>query len=221
VGFFLPKDGKDKIYVKLNAPFLLKAKLPRLKEEVTITISTATDPYQPIEKKYLLTRKILTLLSEKRLKVRIITKSALVTRDIDVLKNLYDVNVGFTLTTLNERIREVFEPYASTVSERLRALEFLSNKGISTWVFVAPILPYFFEKEGERLLVTAKSAGAKYVLVDKLNYINRIPLLSVISKNFPSLIPFYKRLSSTYFERYRKMFAQICEQIQLPCSFCW
>jgi DNA repair photolyase len=221
VGFFLPPEGREKVYVKLNAPFLLQKALPRLKDGVTITISTATDPYQPIERKYKLTHQILSLLLKKEVKVRIITKSALIKRDIEILRKLYDVSVGFTITTLDEGVRRVFEPYASPIPERLSALRILSKSGIHTWVFVAPILPYFFQKEAEGLLCKVKEMGAEYVLFDRFNYIKKIPILPIIKKYFPSLLPLYKNIPSSYFEDCREWAEEVCAKIALPYSFCW
>jgi DNA repair photolyase len=113
------------------------------KSKCTISISAATDPYQPVKKEYKLTRKILQELKDHPFSIGIQTKSSLVTRDIDIFKDIWDIEVSFTITTLDEEVKRVFEPYSSPIKARFSSLEALSKEGIRTWVFIGPILPYF------------------------------------------------------------------------------
>jgi DNA repair photolyase len=96
-----------------------------------------------VEKEYGLTRKILQELKDYPFSICIQTKSSLVTKNIDIFKDMRDIKVGFTITTFDEEVKRIFEPYSSSIKERLSALEALSKEGISTWVFIGPILPYF------------------------------------------------------------------------------
>jgi DNA repair photolyase len=122
--------------VKVNAPEILVKDMLKAKRGV-IYISSVTDPYQPLEKKYELTRKILEILKDTKFFVSIQTKSSLVLRDIDLLKKM-DCEVGFTITSLDENARKVFEPNTSSIEERLKALKELKEAGISTYIFFGP-----------------------------------------------------------------------------------
>lgn len=128
------------IDVKTNAPILLKKELKK-KKRGNITISTVTDPYQPPELKYKITRGCLEALSETDWSVSILTKSDLVLRDLNILKRIEDVEVGLTITTDNEKIRQIFEPNTPSIKRRIETLNKLKENGISTYVFIGPILP--------------------------------------------------------------------------------
>jgi DNA repair photolyase len=150
--------------VKANAADLLK-KVLRRDRRGEVIVSSVTDPYQPVEKTYRITRSCLELLTRSRLKTSVLTKSSLVTRDIDLLRGAENVGVGLTLTTDSERIRRIFEPGASTIRARIKALRELHEAGVTTFVFVGPILPMDPEKLAEAI---APFAGR--VMVDRLNY---------------------------------------------------
>ncbi len=149
--------------VKINAPDLL-AREVKGKRMGRVWISGVCDPYQPSEKTYLLTKKCLEILVENSWPVTIQTKSALVMRDIDILKRAKDIEVGFTITTADEKIRKIFEPGASPVRERIEALAALHFAGIRTFAMIAPILP------GSEGLASLLKGKVEYVLADRLNY---------------------------------------------------
>jgi DNA repair photolyase len=129
-----------------------------------VWLSGVCDPYQPAEKKYLLTRKCLKILLGSNWTVTIQTKSSLVLRDIDILVTSRKVEVGFSITTAEEKIRRIFEPGASPIKGRINVLKFIHARGIKTFAMIAPLLPGAEELAGEL-------AGAvDYVLVDRLNY---------------------------------------------------
>lgn len=151
--------------VKINASQLLEKQLKNAKKDC-VSISTVTDPYQPIEKKYEITRKCLEILMRYDFPVSILTKSPLVLRDIDLLHSFPNAEVGITLTTDNEGIRRIFEPRVPTIAQRLDALKELHEKGISTYVFIGPILPMNPDE-----LALQISPYANRVLIDKLNYL--------------------------------------------------
>lgn len=154
--------------VKVNSPLLLRKQLQRAKKG-TVWVSSVCDPYQPLEAKYQLTRQCLKELAEKQFPVNIQTKSALVLRDLDILQQLEDIEVGFTITTDDERTARLFEPKASTVKERLEALERIHSRGIKTFVFIGPLLPANPERFVELL-----QGKADRILIDRMNYLSAI-----------------------------------------------
>ncbi len=134
--------------MKINAPELLKKDLRSLKEKglgKSIFFSSVTDPYQGVEAKYKLTRQCLEVLEEDGFAgtVSILTKSYLVTRDIDILKKLKDVEVGFTITSTEDVVSRYFEKFAPNVTDRLKAMKEMNDAGIRTYAFVGPLLPHF------------------------------------------------------------------------------
>jgi DNA repair photolyase len=149
--------------VKINAPELLVREVKR-KKVGRVWVSGVCDPYQPLENRYVLTRRCLDILVENGWPFTVQTKSALVLRDIDILKRANDSEVGFTITTADEKIRKIFEPGASPSSERIEALAALHSKGIRTFAMVAPIFP------GAEGLVSALKGKVAYVILDRLNY---------------------------------------------------
>jgi DNA repair photolyase len=149
--------------VKINAPELLAHELKR-KKVGRVWISGVCDPYQPLEKKYMLTKRCLALLVENGWPFTVQTKSPFVLRDIGILKRSNDVEVGFTITTADERIRKLFEPGAPPSRSRIDALRKLHSEGIKTFAMVAPILP------GAEGLVSALKGNVEYVILDRLNY---------------------------------------------------
>jgi DNA repair photolyase len=157
-------DFETRILVKEDAPELLREELnaPRWKPQV-LAISGVTDPYQPVERKLQLTRRCLEVLAEFRNPVAIITKSHLVTRDIDVLKELARFNaisVSVSITTLDPGIANIMEPRAATPELRLAAIEALASAGIPAGVMVAPVIPAITEHEMPAILAAARKAGA-------------------------------------------------------------
>ncbi len=154
--------------VKVNSPFLLRKQLQRAKKG-TVWISSVCDPYQPLEAKYQLTRQCLRELAEKQLPVNIQTKSALILRDLGYIQQFENIEVGFTITTDDERMARLFEPRASTVKERLEALEQIHSRGIKTFVFIGPLLPANPERFVELL-----QGKADRVLIDRMNYLSAI-----------------------------------------------
>ncbi|HBH86571.1 MAG TPA: radical SAM protein [Syntrophaceae bacterium] len=149
--------------VKINAPKLLAHEVKR-KKTGRVWISGVCDPYQPLEKKYMITKQCLDILVENGWPVTVQTKSDLVMRDIEILKRAHDSEVGFTITTADERIREIFEPGASPLHKRIEALATLHSQGIRTFAMVAPILP------GSEGLVGKLRSNVDYVILDRLNY---------------------------------------------------
>jgi DNA repair photolyase len=149
--------------VKVNAPSLLQHEIKR-KGAGRVWISGICDPYQPLEKKYELTRKCIKILLMHHRPVMIQTKSPLLLRDIELLEESNDVEVTMTIATADENIRQIFEPRAPSIRERVEALEKLHSKGIRTSAMIAPMLP---KAEG---LVNELRGKIDSVLIDRMNY---------------------------------------------------
>jgi DNA repair photolyase len=165
-------DFESKLFAKPDAPALLERELSAKNYEPrTIAIGTNTDPYQPIERRYEIMRGILQVLERAGHPVGIVTKSALVTRDIDILARMAKrnlVKVALSVTTLDPKLARTMEPRAATPSRRLEALRQLSRAGVPTSVMVAPIIPAINDAEIERILDAAALAGVRqagYVLL--------------------------------------------------------
>ena len=158
-------DFEAKLFAKPDAAKLLERELakPGYKPRV-IAIGTNTDPYQPIEKEWRIMRQILEVLNRANHPVAIVTKSALVMRDIDILKDMAAKNlvrVGLSVTTLDRKLARTMEPRAATPPRRLEAIQALSEAGIRTAIMVAPIIPALNDHEIERILDAGKAAGAQ------------------------------------------------------------
>ncbi|MGE0501615.1 MAG: PA0069 family radical SAM protein [Rhizobiaceae bacterium] len=169
-------DFESRLFAKPEAAKLLDRELSRPDYEPrTIAIGTNTDPYQPIEKQYRIMREILEVLEARNHPVGVVTKSALVTRDIDILSRMAErglAKVALSLTTLDRTLARTMEPRAATPTKRLEAMRVLSAAGIPVSVMVAPIVPGLTDAEIERILDAAKAAGAR----DAGYVILRLPL---------------------------------------------
>lgn len=149
--------------VKINAADLLRKEIGK-KRKADVWISGVCDPYQPLERKYELTRQCLQILIREEWPVVIQTRSPLILRDIDILKEARNVEVGFSIPTADDDIRTLFEPGAPPIPERLEALTELHGLGVRTYAMIAPILP------GAEKLVELLAGAVDYILVDRMNY---------------------------------------------------
>jgi DNA repair photolyase len=165
-------DFETKLFAKPDAPELLEREFsaPNYSPRV-IAIGTNTDPYQPIERKYEIMRGILEVLERAGHPVGIVTKSALVTRDIDILSRMARrnlVKVALSVTSLDPKLARTMEPRAATPTRRIEAIRQLAEAGVPTSVMVAPVVPAINDMEIERILDAAHAAGAReagYVLL--------------------------------------------------------
>src|SRR6188768_1418466 len=165
-------DFESKLFVKPDAPALLEKELSAPNYQVrTIAIGTNTDPYQPIERQHQVMRRILEVLERYGHPVGIVTKSALVVRDLDILSRMAArnlVKVALSVTTLDPQLARVMEPRAATPARRLDALAKLCAAGVPASVMVAPVIPALNEAEIERILDAAAAVGVReagYVLL--------------------------------------------------------
>lgn len=165
-------DFESKLFVKPDVPKLLERELSKPDYKVrAIAIGTNTDPYQPVEKEWRIMRQILEVLQKANHPVAIVTKSAMIMRDIDILADMASkglAKVGISVTTLDRKLARSMEPRASTPPKRLDAIKALTDAGIPTAVMVSPIIPALNDHEIERILEAGHAAGAleaSYVLL--------------------------------------------------------
>lgn len=165
-------DFETKLFAKTNAAERLRAELAKPGYVCSpIALGANTDPYQPIERRYRITRQILELLAECRHPFSIVTKNAMVERDLDLLAPLaaaHLVKVFLSVTTLDNRLAAKMEPRASAPHRRVQAIKRLSEAGVPTGVMFAPVIPMVNDAELEAVLTAAREAGASsagYVLV--------------------------------------------------------
>jgi len=202
-GFSAGLDFESKIIVKKNAAHVLeKQLLARNWQVAPIMLSGNTDCYQPLERKYQLTRKMLEVLARYRHPVSIITKNSLITRDIDILKDLagdHLVQVMISITTLDEDLRRVLEPRTASAIKRLKAIEALAASQIPVGVMTAPIIPGLNHHEIPNLIREAANHGASAagMTVVRLNGAVAHLFEDWLRKNFP--------------DRFDKVWNQICD----------
>lgn len=157
-------DFESTLFCKPNAAQLLKKELSKKNYKPrTIALGTNTDPYQPIEKQWRVTREILEVLEEANHPVGIVTKSALVTRDIKILSRMASkglAKVCISVTSLDRKLSRLMEPRAATPGLRLKTLYSLTKAGIPTSAMVAPVIPALTDHEIEKILAAIKTAGA-------------------------------------------------------------
>jgi DNA repair photolyase len=154
--------------VKINAPNLLFKQIKRATPGI-VALSTITDPYQPLEKHYKLTRRCLEILLDYQFPINILTRSSLCLRDIDLFKKFNEIEVGVTITTNDDNIRRIFEPRSPSIQLRIDALKSLQQENIKTYAFIGPILPLDPLK-----LVEMLKGIVNEILIDRMNYTNRI-----------------------------------------------
>jgi len=188
--------------VKINGADLLRSEVNK-KKRAKVWISGVCDPYQPLERKYELTRKCLEILAQNDWPVVIQTRSSLVLRDMDILKEARNFEVGLTITTADDEIRKLFEPNAPPIMERLRTLDELHRSGIKTYAMIAPILP------GAETLAKYLEGKVDHILVDRMNY------------NYADWV--YKKygledkLSDEFFDRAGREITSACKKLGIDC----
>jgi DNA repair photolyase len=202
--FMEMRDGVDferKIYVKQHAADLLRQELRRVKRGEDIALGTATDPYQPIEKKLEITRSILQELSRHSgLELGIVTKSALVARDIDILQEISKHNrlcVNITITTIDADLARILEPRAPRPDLRLESLRKLRDAGIRAGVICAPVLPGITDspRQLEEVVHAAASAKACHIHCNPLflKPCSAAVFLPFVKEHFPQLVSDYEK----------------------------
>jgi len=202
--FMEMRDGVDfeqKIYVKQHAAELLQQELRRVKPGEEIAIGTATDPYQPAERRFEVTRVILEELARHRgLEIGLITKGNLILRDVDLLKELARNNrlfVNLTITTLNVELARILEPRAPRPDLRMETVHKLSQAGIAVGVSCSPVIPGITDapKNLEALVRAAAAAGGKHVFANPLflKPCSAAVFMPFLEKEFPQLAAEYRQ----------------------------
>ncbi len=205
--FMEMRDGlefEQKIYVKQHAAGLLRHDLQRVKSDEAIALGTATDPYQPAERRYEVTRGILQEFARQRgFELGIVTKSNLIVRDLELLQEVAKTNrlsVHITVTTLNVELARILEPRAPRPDLRLEAVRALSQAGLRVGVSCSPVVPGITDsaKDLEAVIRAAAEAGADYVFANPLflKPCSAAVFLPFLEINFP-------HLAQNYRERYQ------------------
>lgn len=220
-----PAEFERKIYFKENAAWLLAQELKRLKPGTEIAMGTATDPYQPLERKLEITRSLLGAFAEHcGFKVGIVTKSALVTRDIDLLQAVARANqltVSFTVTTTDRKLARILEPRAPRPDLRIKALGELRRAGIRAGVNCAPLMPGITDSRSsiESVARAASEAGACYLFAGAL-FLKPCSLptfFDFVREHFPQMLTAYeKRYSKSAFvsAEYRTRIRDLVDSIR-------
>jgi len=156
-------SDKD-IYIKSNAVDLLEKELKNIEKNKVIIIGSVHDPYQKIEEKYQLTRKILKIIHEHDLSCHILTKSKLINRDIDLISKINNCIVTFSIVSLDDSVSNFFEKNTPPPIERMKIMKKISNKGVKGGIALIPILPYIVENEFENIVKYAKACEAHHFL---------------------------------------------------------
>ncbi|MGC1788055.1 MAG: radical SAM protein [Terriglobales bacterium] len=197
-------DGVDferKIFIKQYASELLRSELKKVKRGEEIAIGTATDPYQPAERRFEVTRAILEELAKHSgLKIGIVTKSTLVTRDAEILRRIAEHNrifVNVTVTTVDIELARKLEPRAPRPDLRLEAVRQLNLAGVDAGVICAPVLPEITDRprDLEALVQAAAEAGAKYIFANPLflKPCSAAIFMPFLEQHFPALVEIYRK----------------------------
>ena len=226
--FMEMRDGVDfeqKIFVKQHAADLLRQELRHVKPGEEIALGTATDPYQPAERRFEVTRAILEEFARHRgLELGIVTKSNLVLRDIDVLQEVAKNNrlfVNITITTLNANLARILEPRAPRPDLRLEAMQKLNEAGVAAGVICAPVLPGITDspRDLEALVRATAAAGGKYIFANPLflKPCSAAMFLPFLEKEFPELLEAYRQRykdSAFLSASYRKPLSQLMARLR-------
>ncbi|MFX1319563.1 MAG: radical SAM protein [Promethearchaeota archaeon] len=203
--------------IKINAPRVLQQQLRRRRKTTKepVLFSSVTDSYQPLERRYEITRACIELLLRNEFPITILTKSDLVLRDADLLGQSVKNEVGMTIITLDNKVRQVFESGAVASHRRLIALKELSERGIRTYGFVGPIIPELSTIYLEELIRNLADCGVAYALFDRLNvkYGNRPVIEQALHTHFGNnakSILDALRPGSKYYDQVRTQIMEFC-----------
>ncbi len=233
------------VYVKINAAEILKKELAKMfsgqkklsdftqgstvkdrKLKPVVAVSSGiSDAYQPIERKYRLTRKILKILMEYGVPAHVMTKSDLVLRDMDLLKKIHErswCTVSFSLSTVDKKIARIFEPKASPPSKRLEALKIITEEGISAGVTYIPIIPYITDSD-EQLKDTIRSSkqhGADYILAGTMTLrdLQAERFYEILRMHYPGLVEKYRALYWRGYEPDKDYMIELNRKIRALCK---
>jgi DNA repair photolyase len=195
-----------KIIVKDNAAEMLDKELSRERwdKKWTVNLSTVTDPYQPAERQFKITRDVLKVFLKHHNALMVTTKSDLIVRDLDILSEIAQtgfLNVVLTIPMINEDLRKKIEPKAPSIYKRVEILNEIHSAGITVGITAIPLFPYISDSEEdlEKLIKTFAENGADYVITDMLNFREeaRGRVMEFIKDYYPDLVPEYEKLYKT------------------------
>lgn len=220
-----PEDFERKIYFKQNASWLLAQELKRLKPGTEIALGTATDPYQPLERNQGVTRSLLEVFArESGFRIGIITKSTLILRDLDLLKEIgerHKLTVHITVTTMNTKLARVLEPRAPRPDLRIDAVAALRQAGLRTGVMCSPLMPGITDSRSSIAAVAkaASDAGACFLGAGALflKPCSQPTFLSFVREHFPAQLAAYEqRYGDRAFAspEYRKRMSDLVDAIR-------
>ena len=229
---------------KVNSPELLEKQLSRRArkgEYGIIALSSSTEPYMPIEEKLKLTRKLLEIILKYKFPLHVLTKSKLVLRDLDLLKEIdknavlpsdlkpklkHGVIISFSISTLDEKLAKILEPGAPAPRERLETMKKCKEEGFLTGACYIPVLAFISDTEEQldKMIKTAKDYGADYVLVGALTLFGNGPAdcktlyYKFLERYFPELLPKYKSLFKIFFQPTKEYQEELQERSIRICS---
>ncbi len=219
-----PEEFERKIYFKQNAAWLLAQELARLNPGTQIALGTATDPYQPLERKKRVTRSLLEVFARKSgFRLGIVTKSTLITRDVDLLQKIagrHDLTVHLTVTTMNAKLARILEPRAPRPDLRIRTVAQLRGAGLRVGVLCSPLMPGITDARNSINVVAraAASAGANFFAASPLflKPCSQPTFFRFVREHFPEKVPDYEgRYGASAFvsPEYSKRIADVVESV--------
>jgi DNA repair photolyase len=224
------RDGLDferRIFVKQHTGWMLRQELSKVRAGESIAIGTATDPYQPAERKFGITRALLEEFARHRgLRIGLVTKSNLIVRDLDLLQAITKHNhlsIHMTVTTVNNDLARILEPRAPRPDLRLKAVQVLAEGGVHVSVNCAPVLPAITDSPAdlEKVVQAAAAAGAKSVFANSLflKPCSAKVFMPFLQESFPELVPLYQKrfasrafLPADYRRRISALVKKYCEK---------
>ena len=224
LGFERGEGFERTIFVKAGAPAVLASTLkPSALYERPIAIGTATDPYQPAEKRYRVTRGILEVLARyPGITLSIVTKSPLIVRDLDLLRAIDShsrLTVMVSLITLERGVLKVFDPRAPSAAERLKSVESLSREGLEAGIHCAPILPGLTDdaRTIEALCLAARDHGARFFGAGVLFLTStiRARFWPLLASHFPEQLPRYRRLYASGTDAHEEYRRRVLERVKM------
>ena len=219
-----PDEFERKIYFKQNAAWLLRQELARLKPGTEIALGTATDPYQPLERKQRITRSLLEVFAKSSgFRLGIVTKSTLIVRDIDVLQEIagrHQLTVHLTVTTMNAKLARILEPRAPRPDLRIRTVARLRQAGLRAGVLCSPLMPGITDARSSINAVAkaAAAAGANFLAAGALflKPCSQPTFFRFVREHFPERLADYERrygASAFVSAEYRKRIADVVESV--------
>jgi DNA repair photolyase len=225
-----PEDFERKIFVKQNAAWLLEQELKQVRAGEEIALGTATDPYQPAERRARVTESLLEVLARQRgLRIGLVTKSTLIERDISLLQRVAEQNtlvLHLTITTPNAALARLLEPRAPRPDLRLRTVARLRQAGLRTGILCSPVLPGITDtgKALDGMAKRAKDAGASFFCAQPLflQPCSKQIYLTFIREHFPALEPMYRQrfaadafVTKAYRSRIEALVKAVCAKYSL------